>query len=159
MLCRLNCSVLLSLLLVSVSYADIFLPDGLSPGDKYRIVFVTSGTRDATSSNINDYNTHVNTAANAVGAVTAPLNQTDWKAIGSTASINALVNTGTNSVGVPIYLVDGTSLVASDNADLWDGELLSTIDLDEFGMTISSFVWTGTSSDGTGGGLRFYHKL
>ena len=40
MLFRLNCSILLSFLLFGGSHADILLPDGLSPGDEYRIVFL-----------------------------------------------------------------------------------------------------------------------
>ncbi|MFM7909129.1 MAG: PEP-CTERM sorting domain-containing protein, partial [Microcystis sp.] len=37
--------------------ALVVLPSGLNPGDQYRLVFVTSGTRNATTTDINDYNT------------------------------------------------------------------------------------------------------
>jgi hypothetical protein len=47
----------------AVQAAIVTVPTGLNPGDQYRLVFVTSGTRDATSTNIADYNTFV---ANAV---------------------------------------------------------------------------------------------
>jgi hypothetical protein len=39
--------------------ALVVVPPGLNPGDQYRLVFVTAGTRNATSSDINDYNTFV----------------------------------------------------------------------------------------------------
>ena len=38
-------------------------PPGLNPGDPFRFVFVTAGTRDATSSNIADYDNFVNVEA------------------------------------------------------------------------------------------------
>jgi hypothetical protein len=39
--------------------APITVPTGLNPGDRYRLAFVTSTTRDARSSNIADYNLFV----------------------------------------------------------------------------------------------------
>ena len=43
--------------------AIITVPPGLNPGDTYRLVFVTSLTRDAVSSDIGVYNDFVSTAA------------------------------------------------------------------------------------------------
>ena len=43
--------------------AVITMPSGLSHGDQYRIVFVTSTTIQATSSDISTYNAHVTAAA------------------------------------------------------------------------------------------------
>jgi len=37
----------------------VTVPPGLNPGDPYRLVFVTSTTRDALSSAIADYNSFV----------------------------------------------------------------------------------------------------
>jgi hypothetical protein len=88
------------------------VPSGLSPGDKYRLAFVTSTTRDATSSDIADYNAFVTAVANTVPALTEL--GTTWTAIGSTAAVDARDNTNTNpgnAEGVPIYLLDGTLLV------------------------------------------------
>jgi hypothetical protein len=110
---------------------------------------VTSTTRDAQSANIADYNAFVTTAANSVPALAAL--GTTWKAIGSTQLTEARDNTGTHpviSVGVPIYLLDGT-LIASSNADLWDGTLAAPIDITEAGTQATpSLVWTGTSLSG-----------
>ncbi|MCA2655808.1 PEP-CTERM sorting domain-containing protein [Microcystis sp. M061S2] len=137
--------------------AIVVVPPGLNPGDQYRLVFVTDGTRDATSTNINDYNTFVTNDVTPTSALAIALNAagltTTWKAIGSTASVAARDNTGTNpsSTGVPIYLIDG-NLVANDNADLWDGQVSSKLNLTPSNTYLGfNFVWTGTSSDGTGG--------
>ena len=124
---------------------------------QYHLVFVTDGTRDATSSNINDYNTFV------TNQVTGSLQATEltnagfnlgtitWKAIGSTGSVAARDNTGTNpsSTGVPIYLIDGNR-VANNNGDLWDGSILTPINRTQNDSpNIVSEVWTGTSNKGT----------
>ncbi len=108
----------LGLTAFSTLAAPITIPTGLNPGDQYRIAFVTSTIRDATSSNIADYNAFVTAAANKVSEL-AGLG-TGWTAIGSTASIDARDNTNTNfttSTGVGIYLLNDTKL-ADNNADL-----------------------------------------
>ena len=43
------------------------IPSDLNVGDSFRFLFVTSGTRNAESSNINDYNLFVQNAANGDG--------------------------------------------------------------------------------------------
>ena len=106
----------------------VTVPTGLNPGDKYRLVFVTSGTRDATSANIADYNTFVTnqvTPTSALGlSLTANGLTPTWTAIGSTATVNAKTNTLTDpvanaSTSVPIYLINGNK-VATGYGDLWD---------------------------------------
>ena len=47
-------------------------PPGLLAGDKYRLIFVTSGRRDALSTSIGDYNSFVSSAAAAVRARQEP---------------------------------------------------------------------------------------
>ncbi|NCR77087.1 MAG: PEP-CTERM sorting domain-containing protein [Microcystis aeruginosa K13-06] len=139
--------------------ALVVVPPGLNPGDQYRLVFVTDGTRDATSSDIDDYNNFVTnevtgsplaTALTAAGFTPSAIT---WKAIGSTDSVAARDNTGTNpsSTGVPIYLIDGNR-VANNNADLWDGSILTGIDRTPQESVGFFFVWSGTSDDGTVGG-------
>jgi len=120
-------------------------------GDTYRIVFITSTNQDATSSDIAHYNAIVQDLAN--NAAIAGLRDTTWKVIGSTATVDAIDNTSTNwtveNPGSPIFLVDGTTLVAYDHQDLWDGEILHIIDLDENGNTKTHWPFTGTYKDGT----------
>src|SRR5690242_18076131 len=90
--------------------ALITVPPSLSVGDQYRLVFVTSTARNATSTNIADYNTFVTNTANGVAELVSL--GTTWKVIGSTSSVSARDNTGTNpsSTGVPIYRLDGTRI-------------------------------------------------
>jgi hypothetical protein len=131
---------------VPATAAAIFTPPALAPGSPYRIVFVTSGSRDALSSVIGDYNTFVNNAANAGGSLLQPLGAT-WNAIGSTDAVSAATNIGGVSA-VPIYLLNGT-FIASGTADLFDGSIAAFINIDELGNTYSGHVWTGSNPDGT----------
>jgi hypothetical protein len=141
-----------------VSGAIVIPPPGLNPGDQYRLVFVTSGTRDATSTNIADYNAFVN--AQAAGVVSAGFPTSGWTAIASTESVDARTNTGTASGGgVPIYRVDGVR-VADDYTDLWNGgNLLADLSVTQQGNFLPGppcssgpfslcLVWTGTSQIG-----------
>jgi hypothetical protein len=136
--------------------ALVVVPPGLNPGDQFRLVFVTSGTRDATSSNINDYNTFVTNQVTGSALATELTNAgfnlgtVTWKAIASTSSVAARDNTGTNpsSTGVPIYLIDGNK-VANNNGDLWDGTLTAINRTQNDSPNIVSSVWTGTNNGGT----------
>jgi PEP-CTERM motif len=126
----------------------MMLPAGLNPGDQYRLVFVTSGTTNATSTNIQDYNDFAFNQASLNPALLSL--GTSWKAIGSTHSVHAADNTGTNPMvlGVPIYNLSG-DLIASSNADLWDNNLIAPILYDQSGANRASVsVWTGTLPNG-----------
>mgnify|MGYP003672668138 CR=1 FL=1 len=131
--------------------APITVPTGLNPGDQYRIAFLTTTTRNASSSDIAVYNAFVTAEANSVAELSA-LNTT-WTAIASTATVDARDNTDTNpaSAGVGIYLLNDTKL-ADNNADLWDGTIRTALGVqsDGFGI-VGTTVWTGTASDGTVG--------
>ncbi len=128
----------------------ITVPPGLSPGDQYRLVFVTSGTTNATSSDISTYNTFVTDAADAVPALDA-LGAT-WKVIGSTATVNAIDNI-MQDPGIPIYSLEGQKVAddATTNTNgLFGGSLLTPILYNEHGeINNDSEVFTGTSADGT----------
>ncbi len=153
-------SILTFLFFVTIASAAIVtLPSGLNPGDQYRLGFVTSGQRNAASTNIADYNTFVTNAANAVPELAA-LN-TQWFVIGSTSTVDARTNTGTTpssaggSLGGPIFLLNDTML-ASSNDDLWDGSIATPLNFTEQMTTLtggsspSNRVWTGSNfSNGT----------
>jgi PEP-CTERM motif len=133
----------------SDALADVIIsPPSLPPGTEYRLAFLTSGRRDALSSNIADYNAFVTLYANQSPSLAA-LNTT-WTAIASTATVAARDNTNTNTinVGVPIYRLDGLS-IALNNADLWDGSLSRALNIYENG-SIDTFggAYTGTDSSG-----------
>ena len=131
-----------------------YVPDGLSPGDKYHVVFMSEGGRTATSSDISDYNAFVTSEAERVGAITENWG-IDWFAIGSTSTVNARDNA---VVSGPVYMlreVNGdfpivTALVANDAADMWDGATFVPLTVDQFGNRPSTipFVWTGSQSNG-----------
>ena len=130
--------------------ADIMLqtPAGLSAGDHFRFVFVTDGVRDATSSNIADYDGFVSAEA---GGATYNGAAVDWIAIVSTDSVDAIDHVG--QATAPVYLPDGTLVATTTTpAGLWSGALLHGIDLDLSGNLVQTFVWTGTNPTGTGFG-------
>jgi hypothetical protein len=134
---------------LTASAAPITVPTGLNPGDQYRLLFVTSTTRDATSNNIADYNNFVTTAANSESALAAL--GTTWAAIASTLSVSARDNSDTNpniSVGVPIFNLDNT-LFAASNLGLWT-TAASPISLptNSSGEPALYTAWTGTTFDG-----------
>jgi hypothetical protein len=142
---------LLSLLVASsASAVPVTVPSSLNPGNQYRLAFVTSAERNGASTLIDSYNAFVTNVANTQAAL-ASLGTT-WKAIASTATVDARDNTGTNpvvdGVGVPIFLLNDT-LLAEDNFDLWDGNILVPLAIDETGgASPQTFVWTGTRSSG-----------
>lgn len=131
-------------------------------GDQYRLVFVTSTFGSPGSSNINDYNAFVQAAANSAG-----LGAATWNVIGSTTSVDARDNTGTNftidPIGTSIFLIDGTTKIADDYTDLWDGTIDSPINRTETNGAYtppltSPFgqfggVWAGTTGDGQDRGV------
>ena len=61
--------------------------------------------------------------------------------------MDALANAPTYS-DVPIYNTLG-QLIASGSAELWSGVLENPIDGDQYGLPPTSYVWTGTNSNGT----------
>jgi hypothetical protein len=119
-------------------------PDGLAP-NSYRLAFVTSVGRDALSGNISDYNTFVTNVANTVPA----LAQFQWRAIVSTATVDARDNIG-GVDSTPIYNLAG-QLVAKGTSELWSGFLRNPIFVTELGDAPPNpfQVWTGTNIDGT----------
>jgi hypothetical protein len=125
-------------------------PPGLNLGDHFRFVFVTDGIRDATSTNISDYDSFVNAQA---GGATYDGLLVNWLAIGSTESVDAIDHIGQGTA--PVYLSDGTLVTPTTTpTGLWSGALLHEINLDLAANPVSpfNFVWTGTNPFGTGFG-------
>ena len=129
-------------------------PSGINPGDKFRLLFRTSQFRDATSTDIADYNTHVlNSAIDANAHTAIKWYNSAFKALACTASTDAHANIGTAKTGgVPIYWLNGGK-VADDYADFYDGNWDAqgnAILRDERGMqpTQSNWTWTGCEQDG-----------
>ena len=126
------------------------LPAGLSPGDNYRVVYVTSLTTTALSTDIDDYNIHAQNDASQSATLNA-LGST-WKAVGSTSAVDAIDNTASQPDAgdqFPIYTTGGAR-VANDYTDLWDGSLLAKItDINGNEVNEGVPVWTGTNTAGT----------
>jgi hypothetical protein len=145
----LNAVAFVALLLIHSpkAMASFVVPSDLNPGDHYRIIFVTSGIRDAASPNIAEYDGFVNGMATMSGSLLQSVINTSpgptWLAIGSTEYVDASVHVG-GDPDTPIYLPDGT-LVASLTS-LWSGSLQHAINQDQFGAVYGyRDVWTGTT--------------
>ena len=136
-------------------------PSGLAAGDKFRLLIVTSTTRNAESTAISDYDTHVqNAVASANGHPDIRSHSSGFKVLGSTETVNARdhTETRTTDTSVPIYYLNGEK-VADDYTDLYDGSWDSDVPRDESGEEIGEVgyyveestptAWTGTENDGT----------
>jgi hypothetical protein len=125
------------------AFAVLVVPPGLSPGDTFQWVFVSTGERDALSSDINDYNAFVQAQAN----LNPDLAGITFKAIGSTLTVDARDNA---LVSAPVYRLDGVN-VATGFADMWDGSLNAAISVNQFNQAIvvaNSAVHTGSDNAG-----------
>ena len=116
---------------------------------RYQIVFVTSDGTTATSANIQDYNNFV-TAEAVLGSSYlsdfVPAGTT-WKAIGSTDSVNAIVNSPTYA-NVPIFNTQG-ELIATGSTQFWNASFDTPILFDQYGNSNSGgYVWIGTQYTG-----------
>ena len=132
---------------------------GLAEGQTFRMVFITSITTPASSTEIGTYNTFVNNVANNVtvaNSIVASYAWT-WSCIGSTASVHAIDNTGTwwtdAAPGYPVYMVSTTPgparKVANDYKDLWDGTILRWFDNSQAGVSVGdTTAWSGTNTSG-----------
>ena len=132
-------------------------PSGLSSGDKFRLLFATSTTRDANPTDIGTYNTFVQNRANA-GHSAIRAYKNGFRVVGCTADDDANINTSTTFTtmdkGVPIYWLDGNK-VADDYEDFydesWDDEANPK---DEWGRSrqlnsSGNRPYTGCDHDGT----------
>ena len=126
-------------------------PSGLAAGTKFRLLFITSTSRDGTATDIATYNTFVQTAAKAGHSAISDSCGNKFKVVGSTSSVDARVNTDSESTdtGALIYWLNGDK--AADNyGDFYDGGWDSTSATDESGSFNNGInVWTGSNSDGT----------
>ena len=132
-------------------------PSGLEAGDRFRLLFFSSTTRNASSTDIAVYNSFVQDLA-ATGHADIQSNASQFRAVACTRTVDAVDNTGTEGTGVPIYWLDGAK-AADDYADFYDGswdEETTVRDEDGTTVTIGSNVsaydvWTGCGHDGAEG--------
>ena len=97
------------------------VPSGLGVGDSFRLLVVTSGTRNATATDIATYNTFVQTDVSTNGHTDIQSHSSIFKVLGCTTSTSAIVNTSTagSDTSAPIYWLNGNKV--ANYADLYDG--------------------------------------
>ena len=131
------------------------IPSGLGVGDSFRLLFLTSTTRDARASTIGPYNSFVQNRASNGHAAIQPYTSR-FRAVGSTADTDARDNTLTNTslsstIDSPIYWLNGNK-VADNYDDFYDGDWDDEANpTDERGDAVSTLLsaWTGSNDDGT----------
>ena len=119
-----------------------------TPGQRFRLLFVTSAYTFTTSADIATYNGLVQNAASSNAALRPFRSQ--FRALVSTSTVDARDNTATTGTGVPIYWVKGAK-VADDYADFYDGSWDSRAAKSETGVinTYVNYIRTGSNNDGT----------
>ena len=130
------------------------IPTGLSTGDKFRLIFLSSTKRNAGSTDIVDYNSFIQGRA-AAGHTDIQTYSAGFRAVGCTADSDARDNTATTGTSVVIYWLNGNK--AADNyGDFYDGSWDDEAnDKDEDGNNgpdttmDGNFPWTGCDHDGT----------
>ena len=128
-------------------------PSGLVAGNQFRLMFVTHTGHTPSSSDIADYNTYIQSQANASSAHPAIKQYSaGFTVVGSTADDDAHDNTSTTGTGVPIYWLNGNK-VADNYPDFYDGDWDDEANPKQRnGNSVSaSLIWTGSDSTGTGG--------
>ena len=132
------------------------IPAGLTSGDQFRLIFLSSTKRDGSATDIATYNTFIQTRA-AAGHTDIQTYSDGFTAVGCTEDVDAVDNTGTTGVGVPIYWLNGAK-VADDYADFydedWDEEAVNKNELGENGRNTNNsgnYPLTGCDHDGTEG--------
>ena len=132
------------------------VPSGFDVGDSFRLLFLSSTSRDASSTDIADYNTFAQERA-AAGHADIQAHSALFRVVGCTEDTDARDNTVTTGAGVPIYWLNGP-LVADDHAGFYDGEWdneTNADDRDESGAngvntaSASGYPFTGCAHDGT----------
>ena len=139
---------------ITVPHDWSLIPTGLSSGDKFRLIFLSSTKTNAGSADIVDYNTFIQNRA-AAGHSDIQTYSAGFRAVGCTADSDATANTATTGTGVVIHWLNGNK-VADDYADFYDGSWDDEAnDKEEDGTdgpntTIAgNFPWTGCEHNGT----------
>jgi len=116
-------------------------------GDQYRLVFVSSVGTPATAPELATYDAFLQNLASNAGL------GGKWQVLGSSHTVDAKNHTQTNpssGAGMGIILIDGSTVIANNYQDLWDGSIDAPINRDELGHTnLNKPVYTGTNSNGT----------
>ena len=120
-------------------------------GGKFRLLFVTLTAQNASTTVMDSYNGIIRDSVAAGHTDIRPYSHL-FNALGSTALVDAIVNTKTThtttDMGVPIYYLNGAK-VADNYSDFYDGTWDSHDPTNELGTSSSAMaVWTGSQSNG-----------
>ena len=93
---------------VQISLDWSLILDGVGPGEKFRLLFVTDTERAADSTDIDVYNTYVQGRA-AAGHADIQDYSSQFRVVGCTSAVNAIENTDTSGIGlgISIYWLNG----------------------------------------------------
>ena len=100
------------------------MPTGLTAGDQFRLIFISTTKRDAVFTDIAEYNAIIQGLA-ADGHTDIQAYSAGFSVVGCTADTDARDNTGTTETGVSIYWLNGdpgNAKVADDYGDFYDGD-------------------------------------
>ena len=144
------------------------VPPGLAPGERFRLLFVTSTRRNAIATDISDYDAFIQAAVRASGRAALAEHADHFRVLGSTASVDALGHVGLTGAGELIWWLGAGSMeaydvsgrvsgkVAGTAADFFDGRWAHPAAIrTERGDRIPDAdlaavkVFTGTDTDGT----------
>ena len=135
-------------------------PTQVQAGESFRLIFASSGARQATSNQISRYNTFVQNQA-AAGHNAIQAYSSGFRAVGCTATVNARDNTSTTPTGdgggEPIFWLNGRK-VANHYGDFYDGAWANQRNIkDESGndrslQASANRPWTGCNHNGTSRG-------
>ena len=132
------------------------VPSGLQEGDQFRLLFISSSSRNASPTSIDTYNAWIQNLA-AAGHTDIQGYSSTFNVVGSTADVDARDNTGTTYTsgssykGVPIYWLNGNK-VADDYEDFYDGgwdEEASMRTQAGTSRAAPQTLWTGSGHNGT----------
>ena len=134
------------------------MPSGLDPGDEFRLLWVTSGARDAAATGIGDYDGFVRELVARSGVTELRPYTGLVSVLASTAAVDARDHTATthtgSDTGAPIWWLTG-SQAADDYADFYDGAWAAQAHSDarteagtNTGFTGSTVIWTGSGASG-----------
>ena len=129
------------------------VPSGLEVGDKFRLLFISSSSRNAAPTSIATYNTWIQNQA-AAGHTDIQDYSDTFRVVGSTADVDARDNTHTtytsNDKGVRIYWLNGNKVV-DEYEDFYDGgwDDEANMKTEDGDSTSPSHVYTGSDDDGT----------
>ena len=130
-------------------------PSTVARGAKFRLLFITDNWHNASDTSISRYDTHVQYWAQRGHSAIVPY-KAQFKAIGSTATVDARDHVGATGAGAPIYWLNGAR-VADSYTDFWDGSWDANAGSDRRNRlgqasnagTRSNWPWTGTRANGT----------